>query len=173
MVNGVLVAKSTKCTNKREAERVEAKWKGEVFTEVVLKQRKPITVEKAIAAFQKVRVGTIGHESCEIKMRPWVAAFKDRMLHEVSGEGVLTEARRLINEDEYSVNTINVSIVYWNSLQNYCGKAGFTPAEKIKQLKGGQTLRSRTHSGVEIIYDLRPEMAAKCVAIQSPTKSHH
>ena len=56
MLNGVLVAKSTKCTNKREAEKIEAKWKGEMFTEVVVKQRKPIYVEKAIAAFIKERI---------------------------------------------------------------------------------------------------------------------
>lgn len=40
-------------------------------------------------------------------------------------------------DEGYSINTVNVSIIYWNALQNYCNKASFTAGKKIPRLKGG------------------------------------
>jgi integrase len=134
-VGGVMIAKSTKTANKRVAEQLEAKWISEVHTEVVVRDRKPITVEKAISAYLESRRGTVGFESCEIKMRAW-GKFAKQMLHDVKGKDLSTHALDLVEDENYSVNTINVSIIYWNALQNFCTKAGFTPGVKIKRLKG-------------------------------------
>lgn len=136
-MGGVMIAKSTKTSNKRLAEQIEAKWVAEVHSEVVVKGRKPITVDKAVAAFLEQRRGTVGYSSCEIKMRPWTSTFGKLMLHDVAAEALRSHALTLTEEEGYSVNTINVSIIYWNALQNFATKAGYTPGVKIKRLKGG------------------------------------
>lgn len=134
-VNGVMIAKSTKTSNRRVAEQLEAKWISEVHSEVVVANRRPITVEKAIAAYLNNQRGNKGHESAQIKFRLW-SELNKHMLHQVTDKELHDIARNAVDEENYSVNTINVSIVYWNALQNYAKKAGFTPGVKIKRLKG-------------------------------------
>lgn len=135
-VAGVMIAKSTKSKNKRIAEQLEAKWVSEVHAEVVVAGRKPITVAKAIAAFLESRRGTVGYESAEIKLRAF-KPFSKQMLHEVKASDLQTHALNLVEDEDYSVNTVNVSLIYWNAIQNFGTKAGFTTGCKVKKLKGG------------------------------------
>lgn len=134
-IGGVLIAKSTKTANKRIAEQIEAKWISEVHAEVVVANRRPITVEKAIAAYLESRRGMKGWESCGIKMRLF-RPFDKRMIHEVKAVEVTELALKAVDSG-YSINTINVSLIYWCALQNHLTKAGYTPGHKVKQLKGG------------------------------------
>ncbi|MDM0042172.1 site-specific integrase [Variovorax sp. J22R193] len=136
-VGGVMIAKSTKTANKRLAEQIEAKWISEVHAEVIVAGRKPITVEKAIEVFLASRRGTPGWESAGIKLRAFEPFYKG-MLHEADAEAVRAHCISLVEDEDYSVNTINVSIVYWNAVQNHCKETGYTPGKKLKQLKGGQ-----------------------------------
>ncbi len=149
MVGGVMIAKSTKTTNKRLAEQLEAKWASEVHSEVVVAGRKPITVEKAIAEFLNSRRGQAGHSSAEIKLRPF-QTLNTKMVHEVTQAELLEVAHDMM-EEGYAVNTINVSLVYWNAVQNYCTTAGYTPGKKTKKLKGG---------GVKVRFLTNEEQAA-------------
>lgn len=135
-VAGVTIAKSTKTANRRVAEQLEAKWIAEVHSEVVVAGRKPLTTEKAIAAFLESRRGTAGYESAAVKLRIF-KPFHSMTIHEVSPREVQREACRLVEEDDYSVNTINVSLVYWNAMQNFLSSAGYTPGKKVKKMKGG------------------------------------
>ena len=157
-VAGVLIAKSTKSKNKRVAEQLEAKWVSEVHAEVVVAGRKPITVEKAIATFLESRRGTVGYESAEIKLRAFKPFFK-QMLHEVTATAIQTHALSLVADEDYSVNTINVSLIYWNAVQNFGTKAGFTVGTKVKRLKGGSN-RVRFLNDAEVLKllaELNPE----------------
>ena len=135
-VGGVMIAKSTKTANKRVAEQLEAKWISEVHTEVVVRNRRPITVQKAIEKFLEQRRGQAGCSSAEIKFRAF-QPFYSQLLHEVKATELTKHAISLVEDEEYSVNTINVSVIYWNALQNFATKAGYTPGPKIKRLKGG------------------------------------
>jgi integrase len=134
-VGGVMIARSTKSSNKRIAEQLEAKWISEVHAEVVIAGRKPVTLEKAITAFLAARRGTAGYGSCEIKLRAWQPFYK-QMMHEISAADIHTRAIELVEDEGYSVNTINVSIIYYNAIQNFCAASGFTPGVKAKRLKG-------------------------------------
>lgn len=160
-VGGVMIAKSTKTANKRIAEQLEAKWISEVHAEVVVAGRKPITVEKAIAVFLDSRRGTAGYGSAEIKMRMYRPFHKD-LIHEVRASDLQAEALRLVEDEDYSVNTINVSLIYWNALQNHLRKAGYTPGQKVKRLKGGSN-RVRFLNEVEV---------AKLLAALDPNNGH-
>ncbi|WP_326542689.1 tyrosine-type recombinase/integrase [Pseudorhodoferax sp.] len=122
-------------TNKRTAEQLEAKWIAEVHEETVVKGRRPITVKKAIQSYLDSKRGTAGHESAEVKFRPF-KQFHDKQLHEVPGASVTKAMQKCVDEG-FAINTVNVSIIYWNALQNYATKVGFTPGVKIKRLKGG------------------------------------
>lgn len=134
-VAGVMIAKSTKTSNKRTAEQLEAKWIAEVHKEVVMGGRKPATVQEVLKAFLEARRGTKGYSSCEIKLRAF-EPFLKRQMHEVQAKELQSHMLDLVQNEGYSVNTINVSIIYWNAIQNFCPKAGFTPGVKIKRLKG-------------------------------------
>lgn len=135
-VAGVMIAKSTKTANKRLAEQLEAKWINQIHSEVVVAGRKPVTAGKAIASFLESRRGTAGYSSAEIKLRVF-EPLGDRMLHEIKADELRSLALSLVERDGYSVNTVNVSLVYWNAVQNYCAKAGYTSGAKAKKLKGG------------------------------------
>lgn len=104
------------------------------------------------------RRGQAGHESAEVKMRPWIAAFGSRQLHSVAGAEVHNKAMELVDEG-YSINTINVSIIYWNALQNYAKANNMTPGPKIKRLKGGgNRIRFLTDDEVtKLLEQLQPE----------------
>jgi len=147
-IDGVIVRESTKTADKRLAEQIYAKRKGELFSEVVVKGRKPIKVEKALALFRKSRIGTAGAESLQVKTRVF-ETFAGRNLHEIKAHEVLEAVKELqlaptittkngvVRKKGNSINTANVSIVYWNSIQNYVDAAGFTPGPKVEQFKGG------------------------------------
>ncbi len=159
-IDGVVVRESTKTADKRLAEQIYAKRKGELFSEVVVRGRKPIKVEKALTLFRKSRVGTAGAESLEVKTRVF-EKFAGRNLHEIKGHEVLEAVKELqlsstittktgvVRKKGNSVNTANVSIIYWNSIQNYVDAAGFTPGPKVKQLSGA-TGRVRFLSQFEV-----------------------
>jgi integrase len=147
-VAGVMIAKSTKTSNERTAKQLEAKWINEVHSEVVVAGRKPITLEKAIAAFLEQRRGTAGYSSAEIKFRAFTPFLK-QYLHEIKPNEVSSHCRDLVDDEGYAVNTINVSIIYYNALQNFASKSGLTPGAKIKRLKGGNG-RVRFLSDLEV-----------------------
>ena len=106
-VAGVMIAKSTKTANKRLAEQLEAKWINQIHSEVVVAGRRPVTVEKAIGAFLESRRGTAGYGSAEVKLRVFVA-LHDRMLHAIKADEVRALALNLVENEGYSINTINV-----------------------------------------------------------------
>lgn len=135
-VAGVMIAKSTKTANKRLAEQLEAKWINQIHSEVVVAGRRPVTLEKAIAAFLESRRGTAGYSSAEVKLRVFMP-LHDRMLHEIKADELRALALNLVENEGYSINTINVSLIYWNAVQNHCVKAGYTAGTKVKKLKGG------------------------------------
>jgi integrase len=136
MVGGVTIARSTKTKNERTAKQLEAKWIAEVHSEVVVAGRKPLTVEKAIEAFLDSRRGTKGHPSAVQKLKVF-EKFNSQMLHEVKARDILSHATNLVETGRYSVNTVNVSLVYWNAIHNFCTTDGYTPGTKVKRLKGG------------------------------------
>lgn len=135
-VGGILIAKSTKTANRRTAEQLEKKWVSEVHEETVIKGRKPVKVQAGIEAFLHSRVGTKGHLSAVTKMRLW-QPLAAKTMHEVTARELQDLARHAVDQQGYSVNTVNVSIIYWNAMQNFATKAGFTPGVKIKRLRGG------------------------------------
>jgi integrase len=148
MVGTVLIARSTKTSNKRIAEQLEAKWVSEVHAEVVVAGRKPITVQKAIALFLESRRGQAGHQSAQIKLMMF-AQFNHMMLHEVDPNEIATICRDMVEDEDYKVSTVNVSISYWNAVHNHCTQTGFTPGKKVKKLKGS-TGKLRFLNDVEI-----------------------
>ncbi len=160
-VAGVMIAKSTKTANKRLAEQLEAKWINQIHSEVVVAGRKPVKVEKAIAVFLESRRGTAGYSSAEIKLRAFVP-LHDRMLHEVDADELRALALNLVEHDGYSINTVNVSLIYWNAVQNYCTTAGYTSGAKAKKLKGGSgRVRFLTDKEVDKLIDsLDPDNGA-------------
>ncbi|MDP4299953.1 tyrosine-type recombinase/integrase [Leptothrix discophora] len=159
-IAGVMIARSTKTSNKRQAEMLEAKWVNEVHSEVVVAGRRPVTVQRAFEVFLESRRGTAGYESCAVKLRAF-DPFLKRQLTEVTAAELRARALELVDEG-YSINTINVSIIYWNAIQNHCTKAGYTAGVKIKRLKGGEG-RVRFLSDTEVdqlLAALDPESGA-------------
>lgn len=147
MVGGVMLAKSTKTSNKKLAEQIAAKWVSELHSEVVVAGRRPVTLEKAIAAFLESRKGTAGHGSAEVKLRPF-KKFNTRYLHEIPASDIRSLAVDMV-DDGYSIATVNVSLVYYNAVMNFAAASGFTPGAKVKRLKG-QTGKLRFLSDEEI-----------------------
>lgn len=135
-LDGVIVRESTKTTDKRLAEQIYAKRKGEVFSEVIVIGRKPIKFEKAIELFRKSRTGSAGEDSLEVKTHVF-AKFTGRYLHDIKGHEVLEAVKELqlknfvttktgvVRKKGNSLNTANVSVIYWNSIQNYVDGAGY------------------------------------------------
>jgi integrase len=136
-VAGVMIARSTKTKNKRIAEQLEAKWISEVHSEVVVANRMPITFEKAVIKYAESRRGTRVHHTIASKFKLF-NVFANRTLHEIKAAEVTTAACDLVSVTGYAINTVNVSILYWNALQNFCSKNGFTPGPKIKRLAGAK-----------------------------------
>lgn len=101
-IDGVIVRESTKTADKRLAEQIHAKRKGELFSEVVVKGRKPIKCEAAIAAFLKSRRGTAGWASAEVKLRPF-SCFSGRNLHDIKAHDVQEVIRK--NQEATTIKT--------------------------------------------------------------------
>ena len=135
-IGGVTIARSTKTANERTAKQLEAKWIAEVHSEVVVAGRKPLTVQKAIEHFLDTRRGTKGHPSAVQKLRVF-EKFNHQILHEVLARDIQSHALTLVEKEHYSINTINVSLVYWNAVNNQCKADGYTPGVRVKKLKGG------------------------------------
>ncbi len=156
-VGGILIAKSTKTANRRMAEQMEKKWVSEAHEEAVIKGRKPVTVQEGITAFLKSRQGSKGHISAVTKMRLW-QPLAAKPLHAVTDQDLQDLIQDALQEG-YSVNTVNVSIVYWNALQNFAGQAGYTPGVKLKRLKGGGSrIRFLTEAEeVKLLAELNPD----------------
>lgn len=101
-VGGVMIAKSTKTTNKRLAEQIEAKWISEVHQEVVISGRKPLTVQQAVQKFLDSRRGTAGWESAGIKLRPF-AKFNSQFLHETDPDEVRNHCISLVEDESQTM----------------------------------------------------------------------
>jgi len=165
---GLMCGKATKTTDKRLAEQMYAKRKGEVFSEVVVKGRKPIKCEKAIEAFLKSRRGTAGWASAEVKLRPF-RCFTGRNLHDIKAHEVqevirnnqeaatITTSNGIVRKKGNSANTANVSIIYWNTIQNLMLQTGFTPGPKIERLKATGRMRFLSQQEVsKLLAELHP-----------------
>lgn len=135
-IGGVMIAKSTGTSNKKLAEAIEKKWSTEVHQEVFVAGRKPINVDKAMSEFLKLRRGMAGHDSCEIKLRLFKKWAK-LPIHTVNVSEIEQHAWELVSSGKNAINTINVSLIYWNSIQNFCKRAGYTPGKKVSLFKGG------------------------------------
>jgi integrase len=158
-VGGIKIARTTKSSNRRVAEQLEKKWVSEVFDEVIVAGRRPITVAKAVEMFLASRRGLKGQANAEVRLRPFVKNFGSRFLHDVEAGEVREMCMSLVEDDNYAINTINVGIVYWNAIQNFCAAEKFTPGSKAKRLKGGKN-RIRFLSKEEInklLYELHPD----------------
>jgi integrase len=147
-VAGVKIAKSTKTSNKRVAEQLEAQWISEVHSEVVIAKRRPITFEKAIVAYKESRRGTTAHRNIGNKFAIFSELSKLN-LHELKTADIQNIALDAVNDHGYAISTVNTALLYWNALQNFCIKNGFTPGPKVKPLKG-QTGRIRFLSDDEV-----------------------
>ena len=147
-VGGQMIAKSTRTKNKRVAEQLEAQWVAEMHSEVVVAKRTPITTEKAVAAFLASRKGTAGVVNAGNKFALFNTLFKST-LHSLKTSDVQLVAYNAVHQYNYAISTVNTAILYWNALQNFCIKSGFTAGPKIKQLKG-QTGRIRFLSDDEV-----------------------
>jgi hypothetical protein len=120
-IDGVIVRESTRTADKREAERIEAKRKGELFSEVIIKGRKPIKCEKALELFRRSRRGMASEESLEVKTRPF-QGFAGRDIHDIKPNEVIEALREVqqsttcvtkngvVRKKGNSLNTANVSV---------------------------------------------------------------
>lgn len=136
MVGSILIAKSTKTSNKRLAEQLEAKWVAEAHAEVVVAGRTPMTVKKAIELFMESRAGTPGYRTMTYRMKIF-KPLHSKSLHEVEGREITALVKKAVADKKSKINTVNLSVAYWNAMQNYCVKNDITAGPKVQKLKGG------------------------------------
>ncbi|MEJ7930989.1 site-specific integrase [Ramlibacter sp. AN1015] len=137
MINGHIISRSTKTSDKKLAEQIAAKFEHEAVKEIVFTGNKPITLHAAIEGFLKARKGTGGHTNACVHMKHWMALpdvpMKELKLFQVQE---VVQRRR---DAGAAHNTICVTVGYWNALQNFCTSQGWTPAIKLEGMRPEKT----------------------------------
>lgn len=136
MINGELIAESTKTRSRKQAEAVLAKRLKEVHDETMLGTRKSVLVKDAIDMFLESRVGTNGYMSAVVKLRLFAPLNKNKF-ESVTAKDARQLAINAVAANKFTINTVNVSIVYWNAVINFLSENKYKVPEKLKKLTGG------------------------------------
>jgi integrase len=154
-----LITGSTKTSNRRQAEAVLAKHLKEAHDETMLGAKKSVLVKDAIDMFLESRVGTKGYMSAVVKLRLF-APLNKKKFEEVSAREARQLASNAVASNKFTINTVNVSITYWNAVVNLLHDNKYKVAEKLKKLTGGGG-RIRFLTDVEekaLLAELDPEV---------------
>ncbi|RZI40507.1 hypothetical protein EGT07_22975 [Herbaspirillum sp. HC18] len=144
MINGQILARSTKTPIKKLAEQIAAQWEAEALKELVVDGTKPVLVHQVIDAFLESRKGTGSYANAGTHMKWWRKlpnkAVKEIELHEL--QAVINERR----EKGAAQNTIAITVGYWNAMMTYCVEQGWTSGRKLPRVKPERTrMRFFTH----------------------------
>lgn len=137
MINGEILARSTKTGDKKLAEQIAAKWESEALKELVVDGTKPVLVHQVIDAFLESRKGTGGYSNACTHMK-WWKKLPNKAVKEVE----LRELQAIIGERweaGAAQNTIAITVGYWNAMMKYCTLQGWTAGRKLPRVKPERT----------------------------------
>jgi len=150
-IKGQTVAESTHTSNRREAERILAKRKTELVTEVVLAGKKPIKLHAALDAFAKSRAHMKSGQNCEIHIRHF-KSVPDTYLDKVT-DTALQNVLDTKRADGYAEGTIKLSVTYFNAMIKFIDEQGYTVRKKMKPIKANtQKVRWLTKDELKRLY---------------------
>ncbi|WP_119154832.1 tyrosine-type recombinase/integrase [Caldimonas tepidiphila] len=137
MVDGHILARSTKTGDKKLAEQLAAKMEADFLREIIVQGTKPVTVHAAIDAFLTARIGSGGHENATTHFKHWRKLpnkpLKEVTLHELQD---IIQARRAAGAAH---NTIATTVGYWNALVGFAKAQGWTVPIKLPAMKQERT----------------------------------
>jgi integrase len=144
-INGQILSKSTKTSDRKLAEQMAAKWEAESLKEIIVDGTKPVTVYQAIDAFLKSRKGTGGYSNACVHTKWWYK-LPDVSLKQITIAQLqsIIEMRR---DENTAHNTLAVTVAYWNAIVNFCVENGWTGGVKMPSMRSQRTrLRFLTHA---------------------------
>lgn len=133
VIKGVMLAESTRTSNRRLAEQILAKRINELTQELVLAGKRPIKLHDAIDAFVKSRGHLASAQNCEIHIRYFKNApnhYLDRIT-DAELQAVI-QAKRA---EGYAESTLKVSVTYFNAMLKFLEEQGYTVRKKLKPIK--------------------------------------
>jgi len=146
MINGHIIARSTKTGDKALAEQIALKIEHEAVRSIMFNDEKPASLHAAIKGFLAARKGTGGHANAVVHMKHFQTLpdvpMNQLKLYQV--QEVIAKRR----EAGAAHNTLAVAVSYWNSLQNFCKDQGWVQAVKLEPIKAKKT-RIRTLNRAE------------------------
>lgn len=137
MVNGVMLAKSTKTANKRQAEQIEAQLVAELVQDVVVSGQTAISLKKIMELYLAERAS---YPSLDIATRVFskFKVIKEKNFKEITTKHI-DDVINDLRENGHAESSLNLYVKYWNALVNYAIAKKYTPASrasKIKNFKG-------------------------------------
>jgi integrase len=137
MINGHIVAVSTKTSDRALAEQIALKIEHEAVRSIMFNDEKPANLHAAIKAFLSARKGKGGHASATTHMNHYLTlpdvAMNQLKLFQV--QEVISNRR----EAGAAHNTLAASVAYWNALQNFCKTQGWMHGPKLPTMKASRT----------------------------------
>lgn len=134
MVGTVKINRSTKTSNRKVAEQLEAKWINEVHAEVVVKGKMPVPLYKAIDEFTSSRQHMKSGDNCRIRLAPF-KSIPDQSLHKVTAKQSQEVIERMLSSGK-KLSTAAASVSYWNAMLTYCAAKGYSVCDKLERIKG-------------------------------------
>lgn len=157
MVNGIMLAKSTKTTNKRQAEQIEAKWVAELVQNVLVAGQAPVTLARVMTEFLAPRVALKSYGMAVTSLKKF-EGFKQQYFKDIKTTDI-DKLMQDLRKEGAAESSLNLYVTYWNSLVNFAIKRKYAPAErasKIKNVKG--KIRFLTNDEQQKLLDaLKPE----------------
>lgn len=131
MINGIPFARSTKTADRKLAEAIAATWEADAIKSVMIAGTKPVKLKEAVSAFLLARKGTGGYANAKLHLSYYQNGIPNKPMNEIAEYEALSVVNQR-REAGASHNTVAVSIMYWNALQNFCTRSKFTAGPKLQ-----------------------------------------
>lgn len=138
MINGVMLNRSTKTSDKKTAEKISKQWEHEAVQSIVYDGERPITVHEAINGFLNDRKHMKGYASALNHMTHWKTAVRDVPMKSLRKHELQAIVTKRLTEGA-AQNTIAVFVIYWNALINYCEHKKLSPGPKLERVQSKPT----------------------------------
>ncbi|MFD1940820.1 tyrosine-type recombinase/integrase [Paradevosia shaoguanensis] len=124
-LNGRHFIKSTRTTDRKIAERIEAQLRADVYAEVVLGKKKPMTLEATLQRFLDSKTGTANHRNLVSRRKTILRILKGSMLASMLTSDDLEHYRTTRAKAGIAAQTIKHELNFIIGAMNAARKAGF------------------------------------------------
>jgi len=138
MVDGVMFNRSTKTSDKKQAQALVKKWEHEAVQTVVVERERPVTLHAAIDSFLEARKHKASYPSACLHLGHWKRCLPDVKMKSLLKSEVQAVATKRLTEGA-AQNTISVFITYWNAMINHCVREKMTPGPKLDRVQPKRT----------------------------------